>query len=124
MFMAENRLQLQKGSAEETIERFYNRQGIETIEGFQQMFVTKTLNTEDTDEVKILTIWESEDSFNNWLNSDVFKEAHKNVRLKVMTMDSKVQYYQIKYLNMILATTIKNKHIKNPSHRWLSKPTS
>ncbi|HFJ5031991.1 TPA: staphylobilin-forming heme oxygenase IsdI [Staphylococcus aureus] len=82
MFMAENRLQLQKGSAEETIERFYNRQGIETIEGFQQMFVTKTLNTEDTDEVKILTIWESEDSFNNWLNSDVFKEAHKNVRLK------------------------------------------
>ncbi len=71
------------------------------------MFVTKTLNTEDTDEVKILTIWESEDSFNNWLNSDVFKEAHKNVRLKVMTMDSKVQYYQIKYSNMILATTIK-----------------
>ncbi len=36
MFMAENRLQFQKGSAEETIERFYNRQGIETIEGFQQ----------------------------------------------------------------------------------------
>lgn len=82
MFMAENRLQLEKGSAEETIARFYNRQGIETIEGFQQMFVTKTLNTEDTDEVKILTIWESEESFNNWLNSDVFKEAHKNVRLK------------------------------------------
>ncbi len=115
MFMAENRLQLQKGSAEETIERFYNRQGIETIEGFQQMFVTKTLNTEDTDEVKILTIWESEDSFNNWLNSDVFKEAHKNVRLKSDDDGhSKVQYYQIKYSNMILATTIKNKYIKNP----------
>ncbi len=50
MFMAENRLQLQKGSAEETIERFYNRQGIETIEGFQQMFLApKTLeNAEDT----------------------------------------------------------------------------
>ncbi len=114
MFMAENRLQLQKGGAEETIERFYNRQGIETIEGFQQMFVTKTLNTEDTDEVKILTIWESEDSFNNWLNSDVFKEAHKNVRLKSDDDGQQVQYYQIKYSNMILATTIKNKYIKNP----------
>ncbi|HAR5347270.1 TPA: staphylobilin-forming heme oxygenase IsdI [Staphylococcus aureus] len=110
MFMAENRLQLQKGSAEETIERFYNRQGIETIEGFQQMFVTKTLNTKDTDEVKILTIWESEDSFNNWLNSDVFKEAHKNVRLK---SDDDGQQSPI-LSNMILATTIKNKHIKNP----------
>lgn len=41
MFMAENRLQLQKGSAEETIERFYNRQGIETIEGFQQCLSLK-----------------------------------------------------------------------------------
>ena len=41
------------------------------------MFVTKTLNTKDTDEVKILTIWESEDSFNNWLNSDVFKKLIK-----------------------------------------------
>ncbi len=41
------------------------------------MFVTKTLNTEDTDEVKILTIWESEDSFNNWLNSDDFKKLIK-----------------------------------------------
>ncbi len=28
MFMAEKTLQLQKGSAEETIERFYNRQAI------------------------------------------------------------------------------------------------
>ncbi|QSF66315.1 staphylobilin-forming heme oxygenase IsdI [Staphylococcus aureus] len=123
MFMAENRLQLQKGSAEETIERFYNRQGIETIEGFQQMFVTKTLNTEDTDEVKILTIWESEDSFNNWLNSDVFKEAHKNVRLKSdddgqqsPILSNKVFKYDIgyHYLNIL----------KTPSHRWLSKPTS
>ncbi len=30
----------------------------------------------------MLTYWESEDSFNNSLDSDVFKEAHKNVRLK------------------------------------------
>ena len=41
------------------------------------MFVTKTLNTEDTDEVKILTIWESEDSFNNWLNSMYLKKLIK-----------------------------------------------
>lgn len=40
--MAENKLQLYKGTADETIERFYMRQGIETIEGFKKMYVTKT----------------------------------------------------------------------------------
>ena len=88
------------------------------------MFVTKTLNTKDTDEVKILTIWESEDSFNNWLNSDVFKEAHKNVRLKVMTMDSKSPILSNKVFKYDIGYHYQNKHIKNPSHRWLSKPTS
>ena len=96
MFMAENRLQLQKGSAEETIERFYNRQGIETIEGFQQMFVTKTLNTEDTDEVKILTIWESEDSFNNWLNSDVRLKSDDDGQQSPI-LSNKVFKYDIGY---------------------------
>ncbi|MCU5746473.1 antibiotic biosynthesis monooxygenase [Staphylococcus sp. SQ8-PEA] len=80
MFMAENRLELKKGSAEETTKRFYNRQGIENIEGFKDMLVTVSREIEDIEEVKILTIWDSEECFKNWLKSDEFKEAHKNVR--------------------------------------------
>lgn len=80
MFMAENRLALKKGSAEETTKRFYSRQGIENIKGFKDMLVTVTQEMEDVDEVKILTIWDSEASFKKWLKSDEFKEAHKNVR--------------------------------------------
>lgn len=82
MFMAENKLELDKGYADITIERFYKRQGIETIKGFEQMFVTKTNNLIDKDEVKVITIWKDEASFKEWLISDVFKEAHKNVRNK------------------------------------------
>lgn len=78
MFMAENRLELKKGSAEETVHRFYDRQGIENIKGFKDMLVTVTQET--VDEVKILTVWDSEESFKSWLKSDEFKEAHKNVR--------------------------------------------
>ncbi|EKU50078.1 antibiotic biosynthesis monooxygenase [Staphylococcus massiliensis] len=80
MYMAENRLQLDKGSADGIIKRFEKRQGIETVEGFKGMFVTKTLELDSHDEVKILTIWECEACFKNWLKSDVFKAAHKNVR--------------------------------------------
>ena len=48
MFMAENKLQLYKGTADETIERFYMRQGIETIEGFKKMYVTKQTTSKNT----------------------------------------------------------------------------
>ena len=61
-------------------DRFYTRHGIETLEGFKGMFVTNTKEQPDYDEVKILTIWESEQAFIDWLQSDVFKKAHKNVR--------------------------------------------
>ena len=41
------------------------------------MFVTKTQEQDDFDEVKILTLWESEQAFTDWLKSDVFRKAHK-----------------------------------------------
>lgn len=90
MFMAENKLELKKGSAEETIQRFYNRQGIETIDGFKEMFVTQTNGLKDADEVKILTVWDSEKAFKTWLTSDVFKEAHKNVRTNSQQSESPI----------------------------------
>lgn len=91
MYMAENKLKLNKGTAEETIKRFYVRQGIETIEGFKEMYVTQTNNTDKYDEVKVLTIWQSEQSFKNWLKSDVFKNAHKNVRNQSEDQQSPIQ---------------------------------
>ena len=47
------------------------------------MFVTQTLEQEDFDEVKILTVWKSKQAFTDWLKSDVFKAAHKHVRSKM-----------------------------------------
>lgn len=62
-FMAENRLTLTKGTAKDIIERLYTRHGIETLEGFDGMFVTQTLEQEDFDEVKILNSLEIKASF-------------------------------------------------------------
>lgn len=77
MFMAENKLTLQKGTAEATMKRFHRRQGIETIDGFIEMYVTQTNGLKEYDEVKILTVWQSEAAFREWLGSDVFKASHK-----------------------------------------------
>ncbi|WP_412519999.1 antibiotic biosynthesis monooxygenase [Staphylococcus simulans] len=95
MFMAENKLKLDKGSAEGIVERFYKRQGIETIEGFKEMFVTTTNNLKAYDEVKILTIWDEEVCFKKWLSSDVFKEAHKNVRHQSQDQTSPIQENEV-----------------------------
>lgn len=102
MFMAENCLKLKKGSAPKIVERFQNRQGIETIEGFKEMMVTITKHNEDYDEVKILTLWETEAAFKDWLNSDVFKAAHQKVRshqedAESPILNNKVSKYEIAY---------------------------
>lgn len=102
MFMAENCLKLKKGSSEKIAERFQKRQGIESINGFKDMLVTITNQTEDYDEVKILTIWETESAFKDWLNSDVFKEAHQNVKRsnedeESPILNNKVSTYTIAY---------------------------
>lgn len=95
MFMAENKLKLDKGTAEGIVERFYKRQGIETIEGFKEMFVTQTNNLKEYDEVKILTVWDEEACFKNWLKSDVFKNAHKNVRHQSEDKQSPIQNNEV-----------------------------
>ncbi len=102
MFMAENKLILTKGTAQETMQRFHQRQGIETMDGFIEMYVTQTNDLEEFDEVKILTIWQSEQAFKNWLSSDVFKASHKNVRSHREDTESpiiknKVSTYTIDY---------------------------
>ncbi|EGQ0364410.1 antibiotic biosynthesis monooxygenase [Staphylococcus pseudintermedius] len=102
MFMAENKLTLQKGTAEATMKRFHRRQGIETIDGFIEMYVTQTNGLKEYDEVKILTVWQSESAFREWLGSDVFKASHKNVRQhheekERPILKNKVSTYQIGY---------------------------
>ena len=42
------------------------------------MFVMKTHELEDYDEVKILTLWDTEEDFKDWLQSDVFAK-HTNM---------------------------------------------
>lgn len=81
--MAENRLTLTKGTAKDIIERFYTRHGIETLEGFDGMFVTQTLEQEDFDEVKILTVWKSKQAFTDWLNLMSLKQRINMLEVKM-----------------------------------------
>ncbi|ATH94947.1 Heme-degrading monooxygenase HmoB [Bacillus glycinifermentans] len=54
--------------------RFKNRAGkIESRPGFKAL---KVLRPKDSDTYIVLTLWESEQAFQDWKNSTSFKEAH------------------------------------------------
>ncbi len=64
--------------------RFKNRAGkVENEPGFEAIRVLRPL---DSDTYVILTMWETERAFQDWRQSDSYKEAHKNAaRLPELT---------------------------------------
>ncbi|MBP3951434.1 antibiotic biosynthesis monooxygenase family protein [Bacillus suaedae] len=57
-------------------ERFKNRAGlVETEPGFQTIRILRPL---DDDTYVVVTIWDDEQSFKNWQESNSYKNAHKN----------------------------------------------
>lgn len=101
MFLAQNIVYIVPGNCDSVIDRFTMRQGIETVDGFIKMYVTKVEGAEeDRDTVNVFTFWENEDAFNAWLKSDVFKYAHRNVRTqkedyKSIILGNKVVKHQV-----------------------------
>lgn len=76
MIVVTNTIQIKKGHAHAVAERFSNPKGVHTMPGFIRMELLLTENTEENDELKVVTTWENRESFEGWVNSDSFKQAH------------------------------------------------
>jgi heme-degrading monooxygenase HmoA len=80
-YVVANRVFVKKQYSEEFEQRFSNRAGqINQQPGFVLMEVLKP-RSEETPYV-VLTHWESEQAFQNWVGSDDFKLAHQNPMTK------------------------------------------
>ncbi len=74
MIAITNRLPVKEGAAEKVVERFAGNRGhVQDFPGFVSMEV---LRSEDESEVLVLTRWRDRASFDAWVASDEFKEAH------------------------------------------------
>ncbi|NIK72301.1 antibiotic biosynthesis monooxygenase [Paenibacillus sp. BK720] len=76
MIVMTNTIKIKKGHGEEVAERFQKTKGIEQSAGFVRMEVMLTEGLEDYDELKVSTTWETKASFEGWMNSDSFRQAH------------------------------------------------
>ncbi len=76
-YVVANRVFVKPQYAEEFEQRFRKRSGqIDRQAGFVRMEVLKP-QSENTPYV-VLTHWENEDAFRNWVGSEDFKRAHQN----------------------------------------------
>lgn len=76
MIVVTNTIKIKKGHGEEVAERFQKTKGIEQSAGFVRMEVMLTEGLAEFDELKVCTTWEDKASFEGWVSSDSFRQAH------------------------------------------------
>lgn len=76
MIVVTNTIKVKKGYGETVANRFENSKGIDLSPGFLRMEVLFTEGLEEYDELKVSTTWENKASFEGWVNSDSFRQAH------------------------------------------------
>lgn len=76
MIVVTNTIKVKKGHGEEVAGRFQKTKGVEQSPGFVRMEVMLTEGLMEYDELKVCTTWENKASFEGWVNSDSFRQAH------------------------------------------------
>ncbi len=82
-------VEVEKGYAQEFVERFKKRARlIDKAKGFKGLFVLQ--QTQESDKFLVVTFWENEKSFHDWVNSEEFRKAHSEggVPTKAMKLDT------------------------------------
>lgn len=80
MILVMNTIRVKRGTGDALIERFQNPKGVQSFSGFVRMELLRTEGTEDYEEFKVCTTWESKEDFEKWVHSDSFKQSHAKNR--------------------------------------------
>lgn len=78
MYVVTNTTQIRKDEGYKLVDRFNKVGKVEYMEGFLGLEVMLADKLKDYDEVSVVTRWESEAAFKNWVQSDAFKESHSH----------------------------------------------
>lgn len=78
LFVVTNRITVKKGFAEKMAPRFTKGGQIQSLQGFNGIEVWQIDRDDYSEDMYVNTWWNTEKDFKNWVNSDAFKEAHKN----------------------------------------------
>ncbi|UTR16927.1 heme oxygenase [Salipaludibacillus sp. LMS25] len=96
MIIVTNTSKIKKGNGHKLIERFNKVGKVEFMDGFLGLDVLLTENTQDYEEVAIMTRWESKNHFINWTTSDAFKKSHSKREVPDYILDNHISYHDVK----------------------------
>ncbi|KXA42963.1 antibiotic biosynthesis monooxygenase [Staphylococcus simulans] len=78
LYIVTNQIEVKKGFAEKMAGRFTANPQLKEMPGFHRVEVSLVEGDQkDTEFMHISTWWASQDDFENWKNSDAFKQAHQ-----------------------------------------------
>jgi len=97
MYIVTNTSKIKPGESHKLVTRFDKEGQIEKMPGFLGLEVMVTDKLEEYDEVTVSTKWEDEASFQHWMDSDAFKQAHsyKGGRPDYI-ISNKIDYFDVK----------------------------
>lgn len=78
IFVQLSELIVEKGSAEQVVERFSRKAPFEEMPGFIDRMVLVRKRTPEHDEVVVVTRWASEEAWQAWIKSDVHIQGHRD----------------------------------------------
>lgn len=105
MFVVMNRLPVNPDYAELFEERFTSRaREVDKMPGFVRNQVLRPGKPEDP--YIVLTVWESKEDFENWVNSDAFKRGH--ARSGTLPEETFQGHGKLETFEIILDTALKN----------------
>lgn len=76
MIVAMNTIRIKKGEVDQVISRFKNPEILKQFDGFLGLEVMKKMNGKEEDQLSVCTRWRDEETFNQWLHSQAFKDVH------------------------------------------------
>ncbi|MFQ5676490.1 MAG: antibiotic biosynthesis monooxygenase family protein [bacterium] len=81
MYIAMNRFRIAKGREDVFEDMWRNRESyLQDVPGFQQFHLLRGLADDESLLYASHTVWESQEAFDNWTNSEAFQKAHARGR--------------------------------------------
>ncbi len=101
MFIAMNRFKIKPGMEQEFIEVWKQRDShLEGVPGFKSFHLLQGPSSEEYTLFASHTVWESEQAFEDWTQSDAFRKAHAHAGEK--TRDVYLGPPQLEWFNAVL----------------------
>lgn len=96
MFVVTNTIRVKAGYGDQVAARFAESKGVQQMPGFVRLEVWLGAGQEGEEELKVCTLWETEEHFQGWTSSESFRESHRgSSHLKEVMLGASLNKYEM-----------------------------